>query len=589
MDVTRGLISASLILQVLSSGMFEIAVLSIYNGNSRRADGYCCSGSGDTCNGECSTFVTSCLMQHTTFVPEVPDCIFGNTSSPVLGGDIVRTDGIHNYLPMKIRFHFSWPAMFTLVVDARNDLQLSQNESSQIILRSILSQTLYPPSLWYTETKTTSDKSIQYKYRVICDENYFGAGCEVFCRHRNDSFGHYVCDGDGTKLCLPGWEGEFCESAMCWDRCNMSHGFCKEPFKCSCMVGWDGESCDQCIRSPDCTNGYCHEPEQCICLGDWTGPNCNIDINYCNKYDPCENGGICIGDREKNFTCQCSEFFTGLQCESVLCFEGSCQNGGNCSNASVGCECSEKYYGPQCEFRKLTCDETECMNGGTCIPTTTGTMCICNRGYTGENCKSEIDECESSPCQYGGVCNDGIAGYICLCKDGYMGRNCDIVMNPCMGITCFHGGTCVSIGYLGTCVCKPGNTGYRCEIVLDPCSNIECQHGGQCTTVSSGFGFQCLCQPGYNGVHCEVQSDPCQYVDCANGGTCKSYTDHYECICDPHYGGKHCKTLLMASDQPDENTPSNIIKPVVKVGTNSANRCRLIDLLSYLFIVICIL
>jgi hypothetical protein len=53
--------------------MFEIAILSIYNGNGRRVDGHCCSGSDEPCSGECRTFVTACLLQQTTVVPEVPD------------------------------------------------------------------------------------------------------------------------------------------------------------------------------------------------------------------------------------------------------------------------------------------------------------------------------------------------------------------------------------------------------------------------------------------------------------------------------------------------------------------------------------
>ncbi|XP_071124867.1 protein jagged-1a-like [Mytilus edulis] len=588
--ITRGLIYISLIIQVFSSGIFEMAILSIYNGNGRRSDGECCVGTKEYCNDQCRTFVSACLLQHTTNVPELPECIFGNSSTAVLGGNVILSQTLNDFelSTLLIRFQFSWPAVFTLVVDVRhdNDNHLSQNDSSQLIIRSIVSETIYPPSYWYTQTTLGENKSIQYTYRVICDDNYYGAGCEVFCRSRNDSFGHYVCDQDGTKLCLPGWDGEFCQTAMCWDRCNMSHGFCYEPFQCSCFIGWEGESCDQCIRNPGCINGYCHEPWQCICNGDWTGKDCNIDINYCNKYDPCEHSGTCLPDNQKNFTCECVTGYTGTSCESVICEDRHCQNGGNCSVSSIGCECPEKYYGPHCEFRKLTCDETDCMNGGTCIPTLTGTMCNCTKGFTGENCKSEIDECNSSPCKYGGICKDGVDGYICDCRDGYTGNNCDIIMDPCMGTTCFHNGTCVasSSGFSGSCLCSQGYTGHRCEIVINPCTDVECQNGAQCRSVSSGLGFQCICPVGYNGAFCENRLDPCQYIICDNGGTCKSYITHYICICNPHYGGKHCTSFLMPADETISERPGSDIIPVVKNGACSNFRISYITLfLVFLF------
>lgn len=36
-----------------------------------------------------------------------------------------------------------------------------------------------------------------------------------FCRPRDDNFGHYTCDHEGDKVCLPGWNGVNCETGMC--------------------------------------------------------------------------------------------------------------------------------------------------------------------------------------------------------------------------------------------------------------------------------------------------------------------------------------------------------------------------------------
>lgn len=35
---------------------------------------------------------------------------------------------------------------------------------------------------------------LELKIRVRCDENYYSATCNKFCRPRNDFFGHYTCD-----------------------------------------------------------------------------------------------------------------------------------------------------------------------------------------------------------------------------------------------------------------------------------------------------------------------------------------------------------------------------------------------------------
>ena len=57
---------------------------------------------------------------------------------------------------------------------------------------------------------------LDYKYRVICDADYFGPGCSVVCRPRDDELGHYRCTENGTKACLDGWTGPYCDKGEAW-------------------------------------------------------------------------------------------------------------------------------------------------------------------------------------------------------------------------------------------------------------------------------------------------------------------------------------------------------------------------------------
>lgn len=54
------------------------------------------------------------------------------------------------------------------------------------------------------------------------------------------------------------------------------------------------------------------------------------DQHYCTNHQPCRNGGTCINDANKNFTCACSVGYTGQRCENVVCYNSICQNGGKC-------------------------------------------------------------------------------------------------------------------------------------------------------------------------------------------------------------------------------------------------------------------
>lgn len=51
---------------------------------------------------------------------------------------------------------------------------------------------------------------LKLSYRVTCAAHYYGSGCEVLCRPRDDPFGHYTCSPTGEIVCKTGWTGDYC-------------------------------------------------------------------------------------------------------------------------------------------------------------------------------------------------------------------------------------------------------------------------------------------------------------------------------------------------------------------------------------------
>lgn len=63
---------------------------------------------------------------------------------------------------------------------------------------------------WTEKRHESQYTSIHYDFRVTCDTHYYGGGCEVLCRPRDDQFGHYTCSSTGSIVCLAGWQGAYC-------------------------------------------------------------------------------------------------------------------------------------------------------------------------------------------------------------------------------------------------------------------------------------------------------------------------------------------------------------------------------------------
>ena len=63
---------------------------------------------------------------------------------------------------------------------------------------------------WSNFIHETDRTQLEYKYRVMCNQDYYGPGCSTLCTPRDDHFGHYRCNETGEKVCLDGWTGQYC-------------------------------------------------------------------------------------------------------------------------------------------------------------------------------------------------------------------------------------------------------------------------------------------------------------------------------------------------------------------------------------------
>ena len=102
-----------------------------------------------------------------------------------------------------------------------NDYRHYQNicilfpDKHHVIAVGVQGGQLLPSDLWQNHSATSRHSDLNFRFRVTCDQSYYGPGCDVLCRERNDAlFGHYGCDVSGKRVCLPGWEGDFCNTGV---------------------------------------------------------------------------------------------------------------------------------------------------------------------------------------------------------------------------------------------------------------------------------------------------------------------------------------------------------------------------------------
>ncbi|GFQ71749.1 protein serrate [Trichonephila clavata] len=447
------------------------------------------------------------------------------------------------------------PKTFTLLLDAiHQDQSFVPNGThlERVIERHVFSGVQIPGMEWKIKGHRGRAARISYRYRVLCSPHYYDYTCSKFCRPRDDRFGHYKCDEQGDKVCLEGWQGPNCETAVCKLGCHPEHGFCTVPGECQCRPGWKSELCDQCMPYPGCKHGYCNgSPWQCICDINWGGILCDGDLNFCGTHEPCQNGGTCVNAAPDNYTCRCAEGFSGTNCDIVdnPCASSPCLNQGTCSeiNNTFICTCLPGWTGNRCQTNINECESDPCINGGTCLDLVNGYRCLCDPGWEGNQCQFDADECSTSPCVNAKGCRNLVGDYQCTCLAGWSGKNCDQNLNDCLG-QCVNGATCIDLVNDYHCACLPGFTGRECQTNINECASNPCLNGGECADLIAGY--RCICPVGYKGYRCEIDDDLCHPNPCHNGASCLNRQFDYTCICPQGFQGKNCSVPKVQCQNP---------------------------------------
>ncbi|XP_032441139.1 protein jagged-2b isoform X1 [Xiphophorus hellerii] len=543
-----------------STGYFELQLISVENVNGELADGECCDGPRSPqdlrcTRDECDTYLRVCLKEYQMEVATTGACTFGAGSTPVLGGNTFSFKAAKNNAKsdeagkIVIPFQFAWVRTFTLIVEAWDwDNDTRNNGEELLIERGVHTGMINPGDPWQTNRHDGPVARLVYRIRVRCDENYYGNKCNELCNPRDDYFGHYRCDASGTRVCLDGWMGKECKTAICRQGCDPVHGNCSAPGKCECKYGWKGQFCDECEVFPGCVHGTCNQPWQCNCERNWGGLWCEKDLNYCGRHQPCINGGTCMNTEPNLYYCACPQGYSGKNCEIAehSCVSNPCSNGGTCRDVAAGyeCLCLPGWKGPTCGKHLDECSSSPCFHGGTCIDLEDGFECVCPPQWEGKTCLIDANECAGQPCVNANSCKNLIGGYHCNCFRGWSGQNCDINVSGCQG-RCQNGGTCKK-GQRGyRCQCPPDFVGNHCEIQRNKCESGPCQNGGRCHVVLDGF--VCECPLEFGGQRCEIShwppSDACDSNPCENGATCHSMDQDFYCACPEGYEGKTCERL----------------------------------------------
>ncbi|CAH8564829.1 unnamed protein product [Schistosoma turkestanicum] len=379
-----------------------------------------------------------------------------------------------------------WPVDILLVTQLKRCCMMEANSQITETWYALSLKDTHPSKQKYNQilkkiphSKNQNDDDLSIHYRILCDNNFYGNYCEIFCQEQSGIHGHYRCDEQtGNHVCQHGWTGKTCSEAICDLGCL--HGKCLQPGYCHCDAGWYGKDCSQCRVYPGCLHGGCEVddhnytliPFTCECDHGWGGMLCDKDLRYCSSHsNVCNNNGICVNNDENigvPYQCICPPGFHGDHCEIIDydCKVHGCNNNGECVASNVGsttCYCQPGYYGNLCQFNQTTCEEFPCQaTESICKPREMSDLdfssnnqqfiCICPPGFEGSNCEINTNECAEKPCKNGGLCKDYVNSYQCICPSGYNGDHCEIQGYKCITKQCPFGYECFTNSTTSLCI-----------------------------------------------------------------------------------------------------------------------------------------
>ncbi|KAM4627698.1 delta-like protein C [Polymixia lowei] len=185
-----------------SSGFFELKVDSFSS-----ARGVCKVKSHSQ---DCQIFFRVCLKHTQDVISPEPPCTYGMGVTEIFSAD---TNSISESAPIRVPFQFKWPGTFSLIIEAwsaePSDGLATENQNN-LINRLATLRRLTVGLDWSQDVHTEDQTELRYSYRVVCDEFYHGETCSAYCKPRDDPFYHRTCDASGNEVCLPGWDGKYC-------------------------------------------------------------------------------------------------------------------------------------------------------------------------------------------------------------------------------------------------------------------------------------------------------------------------------------------------------------------------------------------
>ncbi|XP_002168125.3 laminin subunit beta-1 isoform X1 [Hydra vulgaris] len=356
---------------------------------------------------------------------------------------------------------------------------------------------------------------------------------------------------DRCKTGYYGFGSEGCKACNC-SRVGSKNLLCDDfTGECLCKEGLEGRTCNSCPKNhfgfPDC--------KPCKCYGH--SSTCDAATGVCNN---------CLHNT-KGTNCQlCKDGYYG---NALLGTENACQRcqcpGGSSGNQfSNTCElrdvgkvfctnCSEGFTGTQCE----KCDNgyygNPLIQGGTCK------KCLCNGNIN----SASTPKCDSATGKCFNCLNNAFGDFCETCKPGFYGnaskQSCKACECNSLGTNNNTGGYCNSVS--GQCPCLPNVVGMNCDkcadgfyemIIGKGCRNCMCDLEGSLDGTCDKTNGQCKCRVGFGGQFCSECENyswgmpktikGCKACNCNPAGSADLQCNRTSgvCKCKPNVVGEKC-------------------------------------------------